>query len=317
MSILVTGGNGFIGAEIVRLLHERGEGPIHVAHRSSNLTRLGALADKVELHPLDMADEDAVAALVQAVRPRVLYHFAAMLSGPGEADPQALLRSNVIGLIRLFEEARLAGTEQLIFASSIGTYGRDLGDGPITDMSQQRPGLVYGVGKVFGENLGAYYRTKYGLDYRGIRYPAIIGPGVTTRSLLQYTSWAIEYAAKDQPFEIWVTPETAVPILYFKDAARAALDLSSAPSDPITSINYLVDGVPPMPSASELVDAVRVVVPKAELSFKPDPQIQAMVEGVSRSIDDSCARAEWNWSPAYDLPGMIDDFVRIVRADPR
>ena len=91
-----------------------------------------------------------VEALVRDTAPATLYHFGATLTGPGEADPQALLHSNVSGVITLFEAARLAGTEQLIFASSIGTYGRDLVPGePITDLSLQRPGTIYGVTKVF------------------------------------------------------------------------------------------------------------------------------------------------------------------------
>lgn len=313
MSILITGGNGFIGAETVRLLHERGDVPLHVTHRSGNLTRLGALVDKVELHQVDMADGESVAKLLHTVRPRVVYHFAAMLSGPGEDDPQALLETNVVGLIRLLEESRLAGVEQFIFASSIATYGRDLADGPLTDLSLQRPNLVYGVGKVFGENLGAYYRSKYGFDYRGLRYPSIVGPGVSTRSIAQYTSWMIEHAAHDEPFSVWASPEVAIPILYFKDAARAALDLAAASSAQIASINYLVDGPKPTPSAGQLAEAVRVALPGCEITFDPDPKLEAILGAVGRPIDDSPARAEWAWSPSYDLPSMIEDFVRIVR----
>lgn len=313
MSILVTGGNGFIGAEIVRLLHECGDEPLHVTHRSGNLTRLGSLADQVELHQVDMANVEAVAELIHSTRPRVLFHFAAMLSGPGEENPQTLLETNVVGFIRLLEEARLAGVEQFIFASSIATYGRDLGDGPISDLSLQRPNLVYGVGKVFGENLGAYYRAKYGLDYRGIRYPSIVGPGVSTRSIGQYTSWMIEYAARDEPFSVWTSPDTAIPILYFKDAARAALDLASAPSSDITSINYLVNGAEPAPSAAELAAAVRDVLPDCQIAFEPDSELDAILRAVSRPIDDSAARTEWGWSPTYDLPSMIEDFIEIVR----
>lgn len=313
MSILVTGGTGFIGAEIARILHERGDGPIHVAHRSGNFERLGPLAEQVELHRVDLADGDAVAALVHTVRPSAIYHFGAMLSGPGENDPQALLQANVVGLIRLYEEARLAGVDQLIFASSIGTYGRDLGEGPIDDFSLQRPNLVYGVGKVFGEHLGAYYRTKYGLDYRGLRYPSIVGPGVTTRSIVQYTSWVIEHAARRERFDIWVEPETVVPILYYKDAARAAVDLAAAPSDRITTINYLVDGVPPTPSAGDLADAVRAAIPGAQIGFEPDPAIAAVVAAL-RPLDDRVARDEWGWTPHYDLEAMIDDLVTEVRA---
>lgn len=312
MSILVTGGTGFIGAEIVRMLHERGDGPIHVAHRSGNLGRLGALADQVTLHRADLSDPDQVSQLVRAVRPRVLYHFGAMLSGPGEADPQALLQANVVGVIQLFEEARAVGTEQILFASSIGTYGRDLAPGPIDDLSLQRPKIVYGVSKVFGENLGAWYRDRYGIDYRGLRYPAIVGPGVTTRSTVQYTSWVIEHAARGEPFDVWAPPETKAPILYYKDAARAALDLVAAPADRIQMINYLVDGVPPTPTAAELVGAVRRAIPDARIGFVDDPELTPLVSLV-RPIDDRFARQEWNWSPAFDLKAMIEDVIREVR----
>lgn len=312
MTVLITGGTGFIGAEIVRMLHDRGDGPIHVAHRSGDTGRLGALAEQVELHRVDLADGDAVEDLIRSVEPTVLYHFGAMLSGPGEQDPQALLRANVVGLIRLFEAARLADVRQLIFASSIGTYGRDLADGPIDDFSPQRPNLVYGVGKVFGENLGAYYRTKYGIDYRGLRYPSIVGPGVTTKSIVQYTSWVIERPARGEPFVVWVSPETAVPILYYKDAARAAIDLADAPIDRIAMMNYLVDGVPPTPTAGALADAVRTAIPGADISFDPDPAIAEVVAAL-RPLDDHVARTEWGWAPEFGVEQMIDDLVREVR----
>ncbi len=311
MSILITGGTGFIGAEIARVLHERGDGPLHIAHRSSNFDRLGPIADEAHLHQVDLADVDAVAALVQDVKPRQIFHFGAMLTGPGEADPQALLQANAIGVMRLFEEARLAGTEQLIFASSIGTYGRDLGPGPVTDLSLQRPNTIYGVTKVFAENLGAYYRTRYGLDFRGLRYPSIVGPGVTTKSLAQYTSWMIEHAANDEPFTVWTGRDTVIPLLYYKDAAMAALDLAAAPFDSIKTINYLVDGPRPTPNAGQLADAVLTRLPKAQLTFEPDP---AAALSLSRNliIDDATARQEWGWQPHFDLDQMIDDFLAEV-----
>jgi threonine 3-dehydrogenase len=312
MSILITGGTGFIGAEIARVLHQRGEGPLHIAHRSANFDRLGPVVEDSTLHQVDLADTGAVAALVQTVRPRRIFHFGAMLTGPGEADPQALLQANAVGVMCLFEEARLAGTEQIIFASSIGTYGRDLGPGPVTDLSLQRPNTVYGVTKVFAENLGAYYRTRYGLDFRGLRYPSIVGPGVTTRSLAQYTSWMIEHAAKGQPFTVWTSPETVIPILYYKDAAMAALDLAAAPDEQIRSINYLVDGPRPTPNAGQLADAVRSRIPDAELIFEPDPAA-ALSLARNLTIDDAAARSEWGWQPHFDLDRMIDDFLREVR----
>ncbi len=308
MRTLVTGGTGFIGAEIVRMLVERGEGPIHVAHRSGNLGRLADLTDKLELVKLDLSDVPGTEAVVQDIKPDRIFHFGAILTGPGEQDPPALLEANGVGFIKLIEAARVAGTQQMIFASSIGTYGRDLDAGPITDRSLQRPTSVYGVTKVLGENLGAYYRTRYGFDFRGIRYPSIVGPNVTTWSLAQYTSWMIEKSILGEPFEIWVKPEAVIALLYYKDAARAALDLAAAPFDDIKAINYLVDGPRPTPDAGQMAEIVRAKVPGAQLSFDPNA-------GPARQLhlDDSAARDEWGWAPTFDLDAMIDDMIQELR----
>lgn len=309
MSILITGGTGFIGAEIVRQLVHAGHTDVIVAHRSGNFARIADVLDQVTTVQADLGDDAAISKLVADTAPETIYHFGATLTGPGEADPQALVQSNVSGVITLFEAARIAGTRQMIFASSIGTYGRDLVRGePVDDLSLQRPTSIYGVTKVFAENLGAWYRQKYGLDFRGLRYPSIVGPGVTTKSVAQYTSWMIEAAGRGEPFAVWAKPETVVPILYYKDAAQAAIDLAAAPLASIESINYLVDGVLPTPTAAELADAVRARIPDAEISFDVDPDAAAALARNLR-IDDRIARDEWGWQPAHDLDKMIDDFL--------
>ena len=228
MSTLITGGTGFIGAEIARMLIDTGE-EVHIAHRSGNLGRIEGIEDQVHLHQFDLSVPGSASSLLSEVKPTKLFHFGAILTAPGEEDPQTLLQANAAGFIETIEAARLAGTEQMIFASSIGTYGRDTGGGVINDLTLQRPNSVYGVTKVLGENLGAYYRQKYGLDFRGLRYPSIVGPGVTTWSVAQYTSWIIEKPAIGEPFEVWVPPEAVVAILHYQDAARAAIELSAAP----------------------------------------------------------------------------------------
>jgi threonine 3-dehydrogenase len=196
----------------------------------------------------------------------------------------------------------------MIFASSIGTYGRDTGAGIIDDLTLQRPNSVYGVTKVLGENLGSYYRQKYGMDFRGLRYPSIVGPGVTTWSVAQYTSWIIEKPALGQPFEVWVPPEAVVAILHYQDAARAAIELAQAPAASIKSINYLVDGLQPTPTAGEMADVVRSRIPDADITFSPPKGATA---GAVR-IDDSAAREEWGWQPNFDTEGMVDAVIAEV-----
>ncbi len=309
MATLITGGAGFVGIEVARLLLERGERDIAVFSRNPSPARLGDLAGRVEAIAGDLGNFSHVLDAVKTVRPECIYHLGAMLSVPSEADPASAIQSNAMGTFHVLEAARLFEARQVIFSSSVGTYGCDLPEGAIDDATVQRPHLFYGATKAFGEHMGLFYKRKYGLDFRGIRYPSVVGPGVSSPGVVQYTSWVIEESAKGKPFTIWVEPETRIPVMYITEAAEATVRLAEAPVERIKTINYIVDGAKPTPSAGELADAVRARVQGARIDFKPDPEIQPLLSGVVRPLDDSKAREEWDWEPTHDLATMIDDFL--------
>jgi threonine 3-dehydrogenase len=316
MSILITGGTGFIGSEIVRQLLARGETELHVVHRSGQFQRLQDLVDRLDLIQVDLAEPERLGDVVEATRPRAIYHLGAVLTGPGEINPQSAIEANAFGTYALLEAARRLGVEQFLFASSIGVYGADITEDVITDLTLQRPFTIYGITKVFGEQMGSFYKRKYGLDFRGLRYPSIVGPGVTTPSVVQFTSWIIEECAKGNPFTVNVTPETAVPVMYYKDAARAMIQLGEAPVEEIATVNYLVDGVKPTPTAGELAEIVRSRVAGAQITFAPDALFQAVIDQAIHPLDDGRARSEWKWRPAYDQEAIVDDFLAEMRDHP-
>lgn len=315
MTILITGGTGFIGAEVVRLLLATGEKKPVVFDINPALHRLDDVAEHTEVVRGDLGNFSHVLDVVKAVRPTVIYHLGGMLSVPSDADPTAALRTNALGTFHILEAARLFGVSQVLFSSTIATYARDIQDEVITDYTLQRPQLFYGVTKVFCEHMGLFYKRKYGLDFRGVRYPSIVGPGVKTPGVAQYTSWVIEETARGKPFTIWLTPETRCPVMYFKDAARALVQLAEAPLHNIKMVNYVIAGPTPIPSAGELAELVRAKVPGAQIDFKPDPQLQATVAFLP--LDDSKARQEWNWKPSYDQERIIDDFLRELQLHPQ
>ena len=177
--------------------------------------------------------------------------------------------------------------------------------------------LFYGATKVFGEHMGLFYKRKYGLDFRGIRYPSIVGPGVRTPGVVQYTSWVIEESIKGNPFAIWVEPETKCPLIYFKDAALAIIRLAEAPMANIKMVNYVIAGVTPVLSAQELADIVKARVPAAQIEFKPNPETQKIVGNLMWPIDDGIAREEWGWEFEYDQKRMVDDFINEMQAHPQ
>lgn len=318
MAILVTGGAGFIGAEVVRELVERGEDEVHVTYRSGALQRLADLSDHIVLHRLDLADPAQIDTVVDAVAPRAIFHFGAMLSAPSEEDPQACIQTNAYGTHALLEAARRVGTERFLFASTLGTFsGADTPRETIHDLTVQHPDIIYGVTKVFGELLGRYYRRAYGLDFRGIRYPSIVGPGITTWSTAQYTSWAIERTANGEPFTIWAPEDFVVPVLYYKEAGHAAVQLADAPDEAIETVNYIIDGLPPAPTAGRIAELVRERVPGARINFELHPTLGHVFAAGSLAIDDSRARREWGWAPTMDYAAMVEDLLRELRDHPQ
>jgi len=263
-----------------------------------------------------LADQEGVTAVIADIKPQVIYHLGAILTGPGEADPQAAIQTNAFGMVALLEAARNHNVKQFLFSSSIGSYGADIQEPMLTDVTLQRPFTIYGITKVFGEQLGAFYKRRYGLDFRGLRYPSIVGPGVKTPSVVQFTSWLIEESGKGNPFTITATPGTAVPILYYKEAAQAMIQLGQAPLENIKTVNYLVDGVKPTPTAAELAEIVRAKVPDAQIDFAPNPALQQMLDALLRPLDDGRARAEWGWQPHFDAQAMVDDFLQELKDHP-
>jgi threonine 3-dehydrogenase len=317
MATLITGGTGLIGAAIARLLVERGEERPILFDLNPSPKRLAGVEDRVEIVRGDLGVFSHVLDAVKRARPATIYHLGGMLSVPCEGDPPAAIRANALGTFHVLEAARLFDGAQVLFASTAATYGDDLGDDPIDDLTLQRPTLLYGATKVFGEHLGRFYRRKYGLDFRGLRYPAIVAPGVTTPGIVQYTSWVIEESARGNPFTLTVSPETRAPMLYLKDAARAMVELAAAPKERIATINYVLAGVLPTPSAGELAELVQHRLPDARIDFRPDPTLQAILDRVLHPIDDRKARAEWGWHPAYTLAETIDDFLQEMRDHPQ
>jgi threonine 3-dehydrogenase len=311
---LITRGTGFIGAEVARALIGRGTTGITLFDVHDSRRRLEDIGDRVTIVKGDVGIFSHVLDAVRSSRAEIIYHLGAMLSVPSEQDPPAAFHANAIGTFHIFEAARLFDVKRVVFASSTATFGFDLPADPIDDLSLQRPQTFYGACKLFGENMGRFYRRKYGIDYRGVRFPSIVGPGVRSPGSVQYTSWVIENAAKGIPFTIWVRPETRVPILYFKDAALAILSLAEAPPERVKMVNYLLSG--PRPTALELVNLVRQRFPAAQINFEVDDEIQLRMDNAMRPLDDRFAREEWGWKPTYGVDAMIDDFLAELSQHP-
>ena len=197
MATLITGGNGLIGASLTRTIIDSGERPVVI--------------DIAPVHPILKQWEsrfayfqgsvDNLPELLNIIKKEsidTIFHLGGMLSMPSEKKPWASFQANVVGTFAVMEAARLEGVEKVIYSSTIATYSKDIRSDVIDDFTLQRPTTMYGATKVFGELLGRVYARKYGIDFRGVRFPSVVGPGAKTAHMSIYQAWTIEEPLKGE-----------------------------------------------------------------------------------------------------------------------
>jgi threonine 3-dehydrogenase len=312
---MVTGATGMIGTALVRMLVEQNEEGVVAFHRNPTKKTLNDLTDKISIVYGDLGTFSHVLEAVEEHRPRIIYHLGAMLTTPSDNDPPAAFRTNVAGLFHLLESARLYKVEQVLFASSIGSYELDIQGKTVDDYTLQRPTSMYGVSKVFGEGLGRYYMQRYGLDFRCIRYPGVFGPGFRTPSMALLFSRMVEESVAGRPYTLRVAPNVKHTLLYYKDAALAMIKLAKAPKEKVKMVCYLVKGVEPVLTIQEMVNMVKDRIPEARLKFDPDPELTQRYYDMP-FYDDRVAQEEWGWKPEYNNDSSMDDFISELRQFP-
>lgn len=315
---LITGGTGFIGAELARTLVGQGE-EVVLFDVAPNWERIRDIKDRVKVILGNLSNYSEVLNAVKENNIEGIYHLGSMLSIPSDANPQASFQTNVCGTMHVLEAARLFNVARVVFTSTFGTYSLGVSQ-VITDNTLQRPVTMYGCGKLYGELLGMFYRKRFGLDFRSVRLPSIVGPGVRTPGVAQYNSLMIEKATLGEPYECYVAENTRYPgVMYFKDVVRCLEMVYQAPMEQIKTVNYNVAGLKGGVTAKELELLIKKHVPDFSVIYKPDPKVMAVFQARAtvETYDDTKARKEWGWEPVYDnVEKQIVDFIQEVRTRP-
>ena len=177
MSILVTGGAGYIGSHVVRLLQEKGHRVTVIDNLSSGFSgRIGA----AKLVELDLAAEAATATLVELIKSESItsvIHLAARKQvGESVTKPEWYFEQNIGGMAHLLEAMRQTKVDKLVFSSSAATYGM-----PDTDFVNEdfdcKPINPYGQTKLIGEWMTANAARAWGLRAVNLRYFNVAGAG--------------------------------------------------------------------------------------------------------------------------------------------
>lgn len=177
VAVLVTGGAGYIGAHVVRLLTAAG---VRTAVLDDLSTGDATRVPDVPLYRLDLADPAGVEQLAQVLsdeRIDAVMHFAAKKKVPESvAHPAMYYRQNVGGLAHLLEAMETASVGRLVFSSSAAVYG-DVTDSPVSEDSVTLPVNPYGETKLAGEWLASSAARAWGVRTVSLRYFNVAGAG--------------------------------------------------------------------------------------------------------------------------------------------
>ena len=312
-NILIIGATGQIGSELTMELRKRYGNDHVVAGYIHGSEPKGERKESGPSEVVDVTDGEMIAAAVKKYRIDTIYNLAALLSVVAESKPKLAWKIGIDGLWNVLEVARENGCA-VFTPSSIGSFGLSTPHVGTPQDTIQRPRTMYGVTKVTTELLSDYYFTKYGVDTRAVRFPGLISnvtlPGGGT------TDYAVDiyYAAvRGEKFVCPLKPGTLMDMMYMPDALNGSIKLMEA--DPSRLIHRNAFNIASMSFAPETIyEAIRREVPGFEMEYQPDPLKQSIADSWPDSMDDSCARQEWDWKPEYDLESMTRDMLAKLRA---
>jgi UDP-glucose 4-epimerase len=166
MNVFVTGGAGYIGSHVVRLLMEAG----HRVRVYDNLSEGHAAAVPAEaFFRGDLMDETRLASGLAGGWDCVMHFAASCAVGESMENPEKYYYNNVVASLRLASAMRKAGIGRIVFSSSAATYGNPV-EVPIPEDHPTAPINSYGQTKLDFEVTLRYYASAYGLGYAALRY---------------------------------------------------------------------------------------------------------------------------------------------------
>jgi D-erythronate 2-dehydrogenase len=318
MNILITGGAGFLGQQLIAKLLEKGS--LDAGRGQEAITSItcfdqitGAIVDsKVKSIAGNISSAAEVNALVQQDTGAVI-HLAAVVSGTAEADFDLGMRVNVDGTRYLLEACRAMGEKtgkpiRLLFSSSIAVFGGAL-PAVVTDATAATPQGSYGVQKLIGEQLVQDYSRKGFIDGRAVRVPTVVvRPGKPNGAASGFASGIIREPLAgidavlpvDPKTKMWIASPRAVVGMFLR-----ALELSSEAWgwSRVLNLPGLVASMEEELAALKAVGGDEAV---ARVKYQPDAKIAKLVDTWAANFDTSRAIAMGFTAD--------EDFESIVRA---
>jgi threonine 3-dehydrogenase len=322
-AVLVTGACGEIGQALVQHLARQGDYRIVTAD-------LAALPESIKRLSAEHIQGD----LVNKIKIfydydfDLIFHLAASLSSKAEIATEEAHRINVEGTMQLlmlaaYKSEKYGKAVKFLFPSSIAVYGfpsleAKLAAGRVKEDEWNAPHTMYGCNKLYCEKLGLYYSRYNGqrhldenppvmCDFRAIRFPGLISAfTLPSGGTSDYGPDMLHSAAEGRSYACFVRADTKISFMAMPDAIKALLQLAEAPREKLNHAVYNIGAF--SLTAGEFRRRALQSFPSAQVTFRPNPRRQGIVDSWPADVDDSLAREEWGWKPDYDPDRFFDEY---------
>ncbi len=304
LPILVTGGAGFIGSNLIDALVARGY-PVRVLDNLSTGKRSNLPDDpSVELIVGDVADAQAMRSAVQGCR--AVVHLAAVASVQASVDdPVGTHQSNLVGTLNLCEAMRETGVRRVVFASSAAIYGNNGEGQPIDEDTPKAPLTPYAADKLASEHYLDFYRRQHGLEPAVFRFFNIYGPRQDPSSPYSgVISIFTERAQKGLPIAVYGDGQQTRDFLYVGDLVELLLQALELPVVEVGAVNV---GLNQATSLNQLLDAVGDV-----LGGLPEVRYQAARQGDIRHSRANNTRLLQRYRLPEPATGMREGLAKLL-----
>ncbi|MEM5471466.1 UDP-glucose 4-epimerase GalE [Hoeflea sp. AS60] len=308
MTVLVTGGAGYIGSHMVWALLDAGEQVVVVDRLSTGFD--WAVAPEAKLIRADVSDTAAIVDIIRSHDIEAIVHFAGSISVPESmADPLAYYQNNTANSLALIRTAVATGVKKFVFSSTAAVYGSPEGDHAIAETTPTVPQSPYGVSKLMTETMLADAAAAHDFRYAALRYFNVSGAdplgrtGQSTRGAANLIKVATEAAmGKRDGIEVFGTDYPTRDGTCVRDFIHVS-DLVAAHID---ALSYLRAGGDSLVAncgygrgytVREVLDSVR------RLSGRDfEIRLGARREGdiVTSVADSTRARTVLGWKPRHD-----------------
>ena len=297
-TILITGGSGFIGANLARALAAGTDRIFICARKKSDMWRLQGLDKAISIQYADMMDAESIRLAVLATRPNIVYHLATFGAYSYQKDTETIMRTNILGSVALFEALReTESASSIINVGSTSEYG--FKENPMKEIDILEPNTTYGVAKAAQTHFATMYASVYQLPVITLRLSLVYGPYEEAGRLIPDI---MEALVKNETLKL-ASPEPRRDFVFVEDvvlALQKAVERAQVPGS-IFNIGSGVDY-----SVHDVVKkACSVIGRQVPLRWGSEDKKRSYNAAVNWIADVSKAREQLCWQPIHTLEGGL------------